>query len=126
MRIVIESSDLPGSTCEDRTGIEVGIQLGQQVHDLVPGGSTTARWVAEVQTTASGDFRGPAVHGKKGERFLYLVWLADPDRQRFGRVKLMLDEVDPTAETVTATVSLTDERGRPRCARLKPPAIRWS
>lgn len=127
MRVVIRSTDLPGSTCGERTSVQVGIQLGSDPAELVTGGSPSAEWVTEVQVTGDGDFRGPAVHGKRGERFLYLVWLADPDGERFGRVKVMLDEqVDRSAEVVTATVSLTDEHGRPRCARLRPPAISWS
>ena len=42
----------------------------------------------------------------------------------FGRAKLMLADA-PEAAAVTARVHLTDERGLPRCARLRPPAVEW-
>lgn len=42
----------------------------------------------------------------------------------FRRAKLMLSDA-PRSETVVARVALTDERGLPRCARLRPPAIEW-
>ena len=83
-----------------------------------------------------GDFRGPAVHGKRGDRFLYLTWgePADGAWHMFRRAKLMLDRIDPElvrgAESgdrpLVARVHLTDECGGPRCARVDPPAISWS
>jgi hypothetical protein len=52
----------------------------------------------------------------------------------FRRAKLMLDRVDQAlvseadrdGRSLVADVSLTDERGSPRCARVDPPAVRWS
>jgi hypothetical protein len=83
------------------------------------------------------DFRGPAVHGRRGERFLYLTWgnvEEDGSFRMFRRAKLMLGDVDPTivrraADTgaaLRADVHLTDGRGGPMCARVRPPAIGWS
>jgi hypothetical protein len=51
----------------------------------------------------------------------------------FRRGKLMLDRIDPAVvaaaveggRPLVATVSLTDEKGEPRCARYDPPAIAW-
>ena len=61
------------------------------------------------------------MHGKKGDRFLYVSWA---DRvggffHGFRRGKLMLDRIDPAVvaeaveggRTLVATVSLTDEKG---------------
>ena len=92
-----------------------------------------------VVTTDDGhvDFRGSAVHGKRGDRFLYLTWGAvgaDGSFEMFRRAKLMLDRVDPAVMQqaidspggLTATVQLTDAKGCPRCARVDPPAIEWS
>ena len=42
----------------------------------------------------------------------------------FRRAKLMLSDLPPLAEKVDVDVDLTDEHGMPRCARLRPPAIR--
>jgi hypothetical protein len=83
------------------------------------------------------DFRGPAVHGPRGERFLYLTW-GDVDLDgrftMFRRAKLMLNRID--AELVRramaedlpllGTIDLTDGYGGPRCARVDPPALVWS
>jgi len=79
---------------------------------------------AEIHTN-DGDFRGPAVQGKKGERFVYLTWgtVAGDSFSMFRRAKLMLADLPADADEVTVDVDLTDERGRPRC-RLRPSAIR--
>ena len=98
-----------------------------------PAGNSTSSWSA---ATVSFDFRGPAVQGKRGERFIYLTW-GDLDTvhgfQMFRRAKLMLDRIEPEliesathAGRLAATVDLTDDRGGPRCARVDPPAIAWS
>jgi hypothetical protein len=60
---------------------------------------------------------------KRGERFVYLTWgTVEQNRfTMFRRAKLMLDEL-PAADEVTVDVTLTDEDGMPRCARLRPPA----
>ena len=73
----------------------------------------------------NGDFRGPAVQGKKGERFVYLTWgsVAGDTFDMFRRAKLMLADLPADTEQVTVDVDLTDEHGMPRCARLRPPAI---
>ena len=52
----------------------------------------------------------------------------------FRRAKLMLARVDTglvseayrTERPLVADVTLTDESGGPRCARVDPPAVRWS
>lgn len=72
------------------------------------------------------DFRGPAVHGRKGDRFVYLTWgtCTDGTFTMFRRAKLMLADLPRGAENVMVEVHLTDDAGLPRCARLRPPAIR--
>ena len=66
-----------------------------------------------------------AVQGRKGERFVYLTWgtVAGDTFTMFRRAKLMLADL-PSAQEVHVDVHLTDENGMPRCARLRPPAIR--
>ncbi|MEA3054749.1 MAG: hypothetical protein QOD30_181, partial [Actinomycetota bacterium] len=89
------------------------------------------RWSFEVTTKldAEGnrDFGGPFVHGKKGERFVYLSW-GDGSGESFTmfrRAKLMLADA-PDAGSVVARIRLTDGKGMPMCARLRPPALAWS
>jgi Family of unknown function (DUF5990) len=127
VRIVVEGRDLPGRTFESYTDVHVALQVGSEPVDPVAGDAPSARWETEVRIV-DGDLRGPAVHGRRGERFLYLTWGArrGDDWGMFRRAKLMLADV-PLVEdgTVVATVSLTDEKGGPRCARVAPTSIEW-
>ena len=129
MRLVIEGHHLPGRSCGGYDDIHVGVQRRREPADLVPGDATEARWemdVGVVERGADRDFRGPEVQGRRGERFVYLTWGTGngQDFEMFRRAKLMLAEA-PDAEVVRAVVHLTDERGMPRCARLRPPALEW-
>jgi hypothetical protein len=92
-------------------------------------------WTTEIRPLAKDgalDFRGPAVQGRPGARFVYLTRGnvgADGSFTMFRRAKLMLEDLEPLVdgpgtERVVATVDLTDECGGPRCARLRPPALR--
>lgn len=118
-----------------RDNVHVGIQVGSEPHELVPGDAASADWTVDIEPIerAGGvDFRGAAVHGRRGERFLYLTWgevTSDGSFEMFRRAKLMLADLEPlidgdSTRRVVATVDLTDEGGGPRCARLKPPAMR--
>jgi hypothetical protein len=134
VRLVIRGHDLPGASYAGHARIGVGLQVRSEPYDVVPGDVPDARWESELRV-AEGDLKGPAVQGRKGDRFVYLTWgdLTEGGFEMFRRAKLMLDRVDPAlvAEAehsgvpLVADVSLTDERGGPRCARLDPPAVRW-
>ena len=142
MHIVIEGRDLPGrefvSEGELLHNVHVAVQVGSAPVGLVRGDATTARWELEVRPVVAGDevdLRGPAVHGRKGARFLYLTWgdLGDHGTFRmFRRAKLMVGDIgaDLLREaargddaTLVASLGLTDDRGGPRSARVDPPAI---
>lgn len=131
MRLVIEGWNLPGRDCGSYHDIHVGTQLRRDPSGLVPGDATAARWEVDVdvlERDGGRDFRGPAVQGRRGERFVYLTWgeLRDGRFTMFRRAKLMLLDVpDPERPSVTARVDLTDECGMPRCARLRAPALTW-
>lgn len=131
MDLILEGHHLPGASCGGYDDVHVGVQVGRVPEDLVRGDAASARWEVDVavrHTPDGVDFSGPAVHGRRGERFVYLTWGEGTGTRfaMFRRAKLMLAEVpDPTADTVTARVHLTDERGMPRCARLRPPALEW-
>lgn len=126
VRIVIEGRDLPGRTFGDHTDVHVALQVRQDPEGPVPGDAASARWETEVRVV-DGDVRGPAVHGRRGERFLYLTWGSpSPDGWgMFRRAKLMLPAAPDVAETLVARLALTDEKGGPLCARVVPPAIEW-
>lgn len=125
MRLLIRGHRLPGLTCGSHANVHVGLQVRREPVGLVPADATAAEWVAEIDTK-DGDFRGPAVQGKKGERFVYLTWgtVAGDSFSMFRRAKLMLADLPADADEVTVDVDLTDEHGLPRCARLRPPALR--
>jgi hypothetical protein len=141
VRLRIEGHRLPGRVfCECRN-VHVALQVRQSPEGLTPGDAPSAVWDLDVALVVtdegSVDFRGPAVHGKRGERFLYLTWGDvgdDGSFEMFRRAKLMLNRVDPELILdadrqdlpLVARVELTDGRGGPRCARVDPPAIAWS
>ncbi len=128
MLLVIEGHQLPGRRCGSYDDVHVGVQVRKEPAELVPGDATSARWEVPIDVR-DGDFRGPAVQGKRGERFVYLTWgeLRDGSFTMFRRAKLMLADVpDPESATVTARISLTDSDGMPLCARVRAPALEWS
>src|SRR5262245_38662282 len=133
MRIVIEGRDLPGaafvSDGRPLENVHVAAQVSTHPVGLVRGDADGARWefdVRAVMTDGDVDLRGPAVHGKRGARFFYLTWGdVGPGEAftMFRRAKLMVGDIDPELLAaaarddgeLVATVSLTDERGCPRC-----------
>jgi hypothetical protein len=141
LRIRIEGTSLPGRAFCEHEHVHVGVQCRAEAVDVVPGDAATAdfEFDVDIQPAADGtwDFRGPYVHGKRGERFLYLTWGDRPPGGQFAmfrRAKLHLSCLDPglvarAAEPnhcLVARLSLTDGRGGPRCASLRPPEIDWS
>ena len=93
---MIRGSDLPGESCAGHARIGVALQVGSAPTGVFPGNAACARWETEV-TVVDEDFRGPAVHGKRGERFVYLTWgdVSGGGFAMFRRAKLMLSRVDP-------------------------------
>jgi hypothetical protein len=132
VRLIIDGHHLPGRDCGSHTDVHVGVQLGREPADLVAADADHAHWEIDLDVVdgAEGvDFRGPAVQGRRGERFVYLTWGegTGEDFAMFRRSKLMLADLpDPTAGETVARVHLTDELGLPRCARLRAPALEWA
>jgi hypothetical protein len=119
--------------------VHVGVQVAREPSLLIRADASEMRWEVEVVVVSrngSLDFRGPSVHGKRGDRFIYLTWgHVGPDEafEMFRRAKLMLDRVEPglielavTTGRLDARVDLTGDDGGPQCARVDPPAIAWS
>ena len=143
VRIIIEGYDLPGARfCSDGALLEnvhVAVQIGKDPVDPIRADAVSARWELDVRAVVDHtgvDLRGPAVHGRKGERFLYLTWGdvgGDGSFVMFRRAKLMASDVDPdllraaasSDGTLIASLSLTDGQGGPRCARVRPPVVSW-
>lgn len=139
MQLEILGHHFPGRSWhlgdEPCDNVHVGVQVGREPRDLQPGDAETAVWTLSVDVIERDDdvdFRGPAVQGRRGERFVYLTWgdLGDDGSFiMFRRAKLMLDDLKPllsgtgSDDQITATVDLTDDCGGPRCARLRSPAL---
>lgn len=132
----IVGTDLPGIACGPAptaaghyANIHVGVQRKNEVVDLVPGDADRAVWAFDVDVR-NGRFAGPYVHGRGDERFVYLSWgeLVDGRFTMFRRAKLQLDSLDPHAcdgLTIEGHLGLTDAKGHPLCASVRPPRITW-
>lgn len=106
-----------------------------------PGDAKGTRW--QVTVTVRGgaddgyDFTGPSVGGDRTDRHIGLVWgdvPGDGTLDMFRGAKLRLVDVPPDLITdamrpghrLVARVRLTDDRGNPVCARLRPSHLTWS
>jgi hypothetical protein len=140
MIVEIEATHLPGRACLGYDNIHVGLGLHAEPFDLIPGDAPSALWRTnvEIKSVADGlDFRGKFVHGPRGDRYLYLNWgTVAPDGAftLFRRAKLILDAIphdlvrraESTSQPLVGHVILTDRKGNPLCARVKPPFITWT
>jgi hypothetical protein len=139
MLLQIRGHHLPGRTWrahdEQYDNVHVGIQVGTQPRELVRGDADTSSWTIPIEVVdhlGGVDFRGAAVQGRPGSRFVYLTWgdvAKDGSFTMFRRAKLMLADLESlitgsSDRTIVATVDLTNDCGGPRCARLRAPALR--
>jgi len=144
VRIRIVGTDLPGRDCPPGhnfpgyANVHVGMQTKRrppELLDLQPGDAAQATWTIDCEVNGS-DVRGPYIQGRPGERFIYLNWGSvdgDGRMDMFRRAKLMLADVpdDVLAKAATKGVlvgrlGLSDAKGQPLCAAVRPPAIEWS
>ena len=106
----------------------------------VPGDARSARWEVQITVRRGSegfDFSGPFVRGDRTGRHLGLAWgdvPGDGTLRVFRGAKLRLVDVEPgliedamrPGHQLVARVRLTDPKGNPVCARVRPPAIAWS
>jgi hypothetical protein len=134
----------PGRNFPGARNIHVGVQRKErkghpvELLGLTPGNAPSAHWIFEATAIpAEGgiDIKGPYIQGRPGTRFIYLAWgaLGDGTFAMFRRAKLMLDAIDPAIldaacryGVLIADLELTDPKGYPLCAAVRPPLIRWS
>lgn len=82
------------------------------------------------------DLKGPYIQGPPGGRFIYLSWGTVDDAQEFSmfrRAKLWLDAIASKVidsasgkGVLVGQLGLTDRKGDPLCAAVRPPMIQWS
>jgi hypothetical protein len=145
VRIRIEGSDLPGrrggagADSLRRNNVHIGVQRKAEVVDRFPADAESTRWELDVSSREIDellDVGGPYVHGRPGARFLYLSWGAvdGVEFAMFRRIKLLFGDV-PTDllraahehdVVLVARLGLTDDRGGPRAARVRPPDVVWA
>jgi len=127
LRIRVVGDNLPGRRFADQSDVHVGMQIDRDVPDPVPGDADVAVFEVTVTLTDDRDFRGKAVHGRRGGRFLYLSWgdLSSGQFAMFRRAKLHLSAIpagELTGGAVEGRLGLTDGTGGPLCASVRPPA----
>lgn len=150
MQIRIEADRLPGRSCApgpDFPGaqnVHVGVQRKNDpgpgtLLGVQPGDAPSATWTLECEpaTTDAGIvLRGPHIQNRSGGRFIYLSWVeipADGATYMFRRAKLMFDAIPPDvldaavhSGVLIARLGLTDAKGGPLCAAVRPPLIEWT
>ncbi|MEU2245602.1 DUF5990 family protein [Streptomyces sp. NPDC019224] len=146
--IHIEGVRLPGRVCPPGPGftgftnVHVGVQRKDRPDELLglhPGDAAGARWTLDCTAAADAEgvtVQGPYVQNRLGGRFVYLSWGTVDDNglfSMFRRAKLVFADIDPAVLAaavhsghLTARLPLSDAEGRPRCARVRPPAVEWS
>jgi hypothetical protein len=144
VQIRIVGTQLPGRECGSSgdfpgyRNIHVGVQRKnrrEELLDLHAGDAPTAAWTLDCAVDGT-DVRGPYIQGPPGGRFIYLNWGTVDDAGHFTlfrRAKLMLEDVPvdvldaaATSGLLVGSLGLTDVKGHPLCARVRPPLITWT
>jgi hypothetical protein len=138
LTVEIEGFEMPGRSCapddagERYENVHVGVQRKQDPEHLVAGDESSPVWTfpIDVRPRVDGapDFGGPYVHGRRGERFLYLTWgTVDGEAfTMFRRAKLVFADCpsDVLEDALGqgglhVRVRMKDGNGNPRCARVR-------
>lgn len=128
--------DLP---YEGRENVFLGIQHKKEILAETPASATEKTFHLQLKVskgkTGAPNFTGPYVFGKTGDKFLYLVWFIKVKTQNegFRRAKIKLQDLSweqiqnaiARKYPIRAKLTLTDAKGGPICASIKPPFIEW-
>lgn len=120
-------------------GVLFGLQSGRIVETPVPACDTTEFPITiDVAQTGNSDvdFSSEHVHGRRGDRFIYISWgIADQTEPfvMFARAKIKLDSIpagllDAAIEhgrVLIAHLQATNTKGQPASGTINPPAIDW-
>jgi hypothetical protein len=118
-------------------GLEVTPSRPWRVVDVVPGDAASARWALDATYHDDGDVTGTWVRGACGDRHVGLAWGEVPGDGLFHLFRLaklgfahvpleVMQAAASGAGVLVARLGLTDRKGHPLCASVKPPAVRWS
>ena len=136
MLVKLHGVDLPGTRFGDHHGVRVGLRVRHEIQCLVSADADDGFWETEIrvrQLTHGYDYTGPAVRGRRGERFLALAWVDHTD-ELFRALKIRLDqlptdlvsEAQASDASLSAKVRLTDNRGEPLCATAPQSHLIWT
>ena len=120
-------------------GVLFGLQSRHVVDDPLPASTTTEfhTTIDVVRTANSGvDFVGEHVHGRRGDRFIYLAWgIPDPTEPfvMFARAKIKLGHIPAdllsvsvnSGQPLIAELQATNPKGQPASGTIKPSSIDW-
>jgi hypothetical protein len=144
LQIRVTLAGMPVLWCADLSELSVGLQVGRDglLEGLVLADGREFEVEIGVKEGRDGqpDFRGPLVHGRVGERFLYIAWLApmdDGSRRRVRRLKVYLSPVARKGWSsdgigwdlvrgrgaVGCEVNGSDAQGMPACGTAE---LKWS
>ncbi|WP_309399254.1 DUF5990 family protein [Cerasicoccus maritimus] len=146
LKITIKGYNLPGERFEDphkgdvKEPVYVGIQKGKETIDLKSAGLDEVEFECELKPSETKDgrlhFLGPYVHGKAGDRFLYLGWFIgneDIAGKRFRRTKIKLNhlsrnDIDTAikkSKPLIVEIDLTGDDGGPLCGSMTEGNMLW-
>jgi len=137
--ICLHCYNFPKNNFENRPNIFVGVQQQKEVVMDTSITAETKDFMIPIQVKPTKDgqpnFLGAFVHGRVGDRFLYLVWYnkKGSEKERFRRAKIKLAPITwayiesaiQVKEPIVAKINLTDSKGGPVCATLKSTNIEW-
>lgn len=132
--------NLPRIHLSGKAGVRLGVQKGKEVvadvaaegeeiHFLVP------VLVRENAQTGTVDYSGSYVHGRPGERFVYICWGHRHEQawEMSQRAKLPLSALDKrlvqsalrAGKPLQAVLDMTNPRGEPVCATIREDGVQW-
>lgn len=132
-----ECTDFPAAA--PYTSWRLGIQKGKEVEQDVPCEQGYARFTFHLDTTVRADdsvaVGGPYAQGPARGRFVYLCWgdHVDGEWRLYRRIKVPLDVLSPeriervvmAQSPVRARIRVSNAKGEPAAASLKPANIEW-
>lgn len=134
----LECIDLPDHRVLEYNDLRLGIQERKEVKQDVACSVRQARFMFTLEVEIEGGtarFRGPVVQGTPDDQFIYLVW-GERDGEAWvtsRRVKVPLSSIEieritraiETNQPVAMRIVMTNNKGEPIAASLKPDQIEW-
>lgn len=139
VNLEFECIDFPDADRLAYAALRLGIQKGKEVEQDVPCQQGHVRFTFHLDTTVKADHSvalgGPYAQGPSRSRFVYLCWgeRVNGEWRQSSRIKVALDALSSaiiersvgTQSPVRARIRVTNGKGEPAAASLKPGNIEW-